>query len=168
MIFTLSANRTNKNNIPKEEFISCKTFLQYSRTPLLRPPSESHWCGRKRGVVVHEGLDYFITCALRNTTMHRSIVHTEHCFWGVPLAVEYRAKHSDQSTAMSSGTYAHRTAYVGLVSNNNVLYVNCAALYGIIPQSFVRRNNSNGPFVCRVWGIVVSQGPHKQKTLSVT
>ena len=36
----------------------------YSRTPLLRPPSKSDWSGRKRGVVVHEGLDYFITCAL--------------------------------------------------------------------------------------------------------
>ena len=28
------------------------------------PPSKSDWSGRKRGVVVHEGLDYFITCAL--------------------------------------------------------------------------------------------------------
>ena len=30
----------------------------YSRTPLIRPPSESHWCGRIRGMVVREGLDY--------------------------------------------------------------------------------------------------------------
>ena len=36
----------------------------YSITPLLRPPSKSDWSGRKRGVVVHEGLDYFITCGL--------------------------------------------------------------------------------------------------------
>ena len=36
----------------------------YSRTPILRPPSKSDWSGRKRGVVVHEGLAYFITCAL--------------------------------------------------------------------------------------------------------
>ena len=35
----------------------------YSRTPLLRPPSKSDWSGRKRGVVAHEGLDYFITRA---------------------------------------------------------------------------------------------------------
>ena len=32
-------------------------FVQYSRTPLLRPPSKSHWGGRKSGVVVHEGFD---------------------------------------------------------------------------------------------------------------
>ena len=36
--------------------------------PLLRPPSESDWSGRKTGVVIHEGLDYFIiTCGLRHT-----------------------------------------------------------------------------------------------------
>ena len=41
--------------------------------PLLYdPPSESHWCGRIRGMVVREGLDYFpgctcLTCAPRNT-----------------------------------------------------------------------------------------------------
>ena len=45
----------------------CTVDYCYSRNPLLRPPSESHWCGRKTGVVVKEGLDYFITCALRNT-----------------------------------------------------------------------------------------------------
>ena len=37
-----------------------------------------------------------------------------------------------------------------------------------IPQSFIRGNNSNGPVAGRVWGMVVYQGPHKQKTLSVT
>ena len=41
-----------------------RVYHRYSRTPLLRPPSKSDWSGRKRGVVVHEGLDYFITCAL--------------------------------------------------------------------------------------------------------
>ena len=41
-----------------------KYGMIYSRTPLLRPPSKSDWSGRKRVVVVHEGLDYFITCAL--------------------------------------------------------------------------------------------------------
>ena len=30
----------------------------YSRTPLIRPPSESHWCGRIRGMVAHEGFGY--------------------------------------------------------------------------------------------------------------
>ena len=30
----------------------------YSRTPLIRPPSESHWCGRIRGMVAREGFIY--------------------------------------------------------------------------------------------------------------
>ena len=30
----------------------------YSRTPLIRPPSESHWCGRIRGMVAREGFVY--------------------------------------------------------------------------------------------------------------
>ncbi len=30
----------------------------YSRTPLIRPPSESHLCGRIRGMVVREGFYY--------------------------------------------------------------------------------------------------------------
>ena len=47
--------------------------VDYSRTPLLRPPSESDWSGRKTGVVIHERLDYFIiTCGLRH--MHNYIL----------------------------------------------------------------------------------------------
>ena len=38
--------------------------------------------------------------------MHNSIVHTENGFQGVPVAVADRAKCSNQSTAMSSGTSA--------------------------------------------------------------
>ena len=30
----------------------------YSKTPLIRPPSESHWCGRIRGMVAREGFVY--------------------------------------------------------------------------------------------------------------
>ena len=30
----------------------------YSGTPLIRPPSESHWCGRIRGMVAREGFVY--------------------------------------------------------------------------------------------------------------
>ena len=30
----------------------------YSRTPLIRPPAESHWCGRIRGMVAREGFVY--------------------------------------------------------------------------------------------------------------
>ena len=33
-------------------------FCWYSRTPLIRPPSESHWCGRIRGMVAREGFVY--------------------------------------------------------------------------------------------------------------
>ena len=48
------------------------TDYAYTGEPLLRPPSESHWCGciRLRGMVVRERLDYYITCALRNTRIH--------------------------------------------------------------------------------------------------
>ena len=59
-------------------------MVLYSRTPLLRPPSKSDWSGRKSGVVVHEGLDYFITCGLRHTRIYiqctNSFVHTEKVF----------------------------------------------------------------------------------------
>ena len=33
-------------------------WIEYSRTPLIRPPSESHWCGRIRGMVAREGFVY--------------------------------------------------------------------------------------------------------------
>ena len=33
-------------------------FWWYSRTPLIRLPSESHWCGRIRGMVAHGGFVY--------------------------------------------------------------------------------------------------------------
>ena len=39
----------------------CYTYYKYnrySRTPLIRPPSESHWCGRIRGMVAREGFRY--------------------------------------------------------------------------------------------------------------
>ena len=46
-------------------FLSCYIFitviaptLWYSRTPLIRPPSESHWGGRIRGMVAREGFVY--------------------------------------------------------------------------------------------------------------
>ena len=34
------------------------TKCMYSRTPLIRPPSESHWCGHIRGMVACEGFIY--------------------------------------------------------------------------------------------------------------
>ena len=33
-------------------------FSMYSKTPLIRPPLESHWCGRIRGMVALEGFVY--------------------------------------------------------------------------------------------------------------
>ena len=33
-------------------------IIKYSRTPLIRPPSESHWCGHIRGMVAREGFVY--------------------------------------------------------------------------------------------------------------
>ena len=38
--------------------VSLKSQNSYSRTPLIRPPSESHWCGRIRGMVAREGFVY--------------------------------------------------------------------------------------------------------------
>ena len=38
--------------------ISYVCVFVYSRTPLIRPPSESHWCGRIRGMVAREGFVY--------------------------------------------------------------------------------------------------------------
>ena len=57
------ATSVESSAVNKTKRTNCH-YLQYSRTPLLRPPSKSDRSGRKRGVVVHEGLDYFITCAL--------------------------------------------------------------------------------------------------------
>ena len=36
----------------------CLAVFHYSRTRLIRPPSESHWCGRIRGMVAREGFVY--------------------------------------------------------------------------------------------------------------
>ena len=58
-------------------FNCCFSLCAHSRTPLLRPPLESHWCGRIRGMVVREGLDYYITCCRPRETqrpIHYSIV----------------------------------------------------------------------------------------------
>ena len=38
--------------------VRCSWLWEYSRTPLIRPPSESHWCGRIRGMVAREGFVY--------------------------------------------------------------------------------------------------------------
>ena len=38
--------------------VSLVVIYCYSRTPLIRPPSESHWCGRIRGMVAREGFVY--------------------------------------------------------------------------------------------------------------
>ena len=38
--------------------VSLTSYSKYSRTPLIRPPSESHWGGRIRGMVAREGFIY--------------------------------------------------------------------------------------------------------------
>ena len=43
----------------------------YSRTPLIRPPSESHWCGRIRGMVAREGFRYVALLQQRHTKYGR-------------------------------------------------------------------------------------------------
>ena len=44
--------------IHKASFCRIMWKAQYSRTPLIRPPSESHWCGRIRGMAAREGFIY--------------------------------------------------------------------------------------------------------------
>ena len=39
-------------------FICEARTTEYSRTSFILPSSESYWCGRIRGMVVREGLDY--------------------------------------------------------------------------------------------------------------
>ena len=43
----------------------------YSRTPLIRTPSESHWCGRIRGMVAREGFRYAALLQQRHTKYGR-------------------------------------------------------------------------------------------------
>ena len=48
------------------------------------------------------------------------------------------------------------------------LCVKCAALYRtFIPQSFIGGNNSNGPVVGRVWGVVIDEGGRSTGVLDV-
>ena len=41
-----------------DQNVASPNICHYSRTPLIRPPSESHWCGRIRGMVAREGFVY--------------------------------------------------------------------------------------------------------------
>ena len=51
---TRSKDKVINNNKIQHFYI-----VPYSRTPLIRPPSESHWCGPIRGMVIREGFDNF-------------------------------------------------------------------------------------------------------------
>ena len=46
-------------------------YFIYSRTPLIRPPSESHWFGRIRGMVAREGFSYAALLQQRHTKYGR-------------------------------------------------------------------------------------------------
>ena len=51
-------NRENMRGMKIGAFEMCwrrVVTIGHSRTPLIRPPSESHWCGRIRGMVAREG-----------------------------------------------------------------------------------------------------------------
>ena len=69
----------------------------YSRTPLIRPPSESHWCGRIIRMVSREGFIYFallqwksyilgieeiyvciVSIMLKQTFMQYPLIHTNY------------------------------------------------------------------------------------------
>ena len=55
-------------------FLDCNgdfAIKAYSRTPLIRPPSESHWCGRIRGMVAREGFRYAALLQQRHTKYGR-------------------------------------------------------------------------------------------------
>ena len=45
-------------DVLRSEVFHFANLLYYSRTPLIRPPSESHWCGRIKGMVAREGFVY--------------------------------------------------------------------------------------------------------------
>ena len=55
---TARAPRRCKTNITWIILWKENHILVYSRTPLIRPPSESHWCGRIRWMVAREGFVY--------------------------------------------------------------------------------------------------------------
>ena len=52
IVMTIASCLTDINAVCCQE--KTLTFL-HSRIPLIRPPSESHWCGRIRGMIAHEG-----------------------------------------------------------------------------------------------------------------
>ena len=101
----------------------------YSRTPLLRPPSKSDWSGRKTGVVVHKGFDYFRTWIPAHVYLGlhtNSFVHTENVFRS---ALQNAGKCSDLSATVSSGTPAlslfhavQRMPALAAFSNNNAVF----------------------------------------------
>ena len=105
----------------------CLRSTPDSRTPLLQLPSKSDWSGRKTGVVVHEGLNYFITWTLARAYLHTdSFVNTVNIFRS---ALQNAGKRSDISATASSGTPAlslfnteQRRPSLAAFSNNNAVF----------------------------------------------
>ena len=105
-------------------------LLIYSRTPLLRPPSKSDWSGRKTGVVVHEGLDYFITCGLRHTSIYiLTVSSTLRTSFGVHCitrenAATYPLQRLQAPPALSMfSTEQRRPALTAFYKNNAVFFL---------------------------------------------
>ena len=84
----------------------------YSRTPLLRPPSKSDWSGRKTGMGVHEGLDYFITRGLRHTRIYTYSVLTVSSTPRTSFGVHCRSRENAEK----------RRPWLAAFSNNNAVF----------------------------------------------
>ena len=57
-LFNCVAKFSQRGMVRQQFRFLTMNFFEYSRTPLIRPPSESHWCGRIRGMVTREGFVY--------------------------------------------------------------------------------------------------------------
>ena len=129
-------------------------------------------------MVIREGLDYFIARVLDpehtypHMAMHSSIVHTENGFRGEPCSFG-----RSLSTRLAGRIINHFCMRYAIVlcpfdyCHLLQLYVKCAALYrtfvlGYAMWSSARDKIPSDPVVGRVWGMVIGQGPYKQKSPS--
>ena len=98
-----------------------------SRTPLLRPPSKSDWSGRKTGLVIHKGLDYFITWTLARAYLHtNSFVNTENVFRSALQNARKRSNLSGTASLCTPALSLFNTEQLrpalAAFSNNNAVF----------------------------------------------